>query len=229
MTAPLVSCVVPVFNAERHLAEALDSIFAQTHRPIEVVVVDDGSTDASAAVAEGYGERVRVIRQANAGPSAARAAGIDAARGELIAFLDADDVWLPEKLALQLGHLTAHPELDGVFCEIENFWEAEVAHEEARWRERGRVVGSYTMAALLARRELFERVPFDPTWRHGDHVDWGLRVRDAGGRVELVPRVLVRRRRHAANMSRTDGEAVFDDYFRLIKDTLDRRRRAPEA
>ena len=223
MTAPLVSCVVPVFNGERHLAAAIDSILAQRHRPLEVVVVDDGSTDGSAAVAEAYGEPVRVLRLPNAGPPAARNAGVAQARGELVAFLDADDLWEPDKLTVQLEHLAAHPELDATFCEIENFWDDDAAGEEARWREHGRTVGSYVIPTLLARRALLSRLPFDAGRRHADHVEWTLRAREAGARFDVQHRVLVRRRRHGANISRTD-DGVFDDYFELIKRKLDRAR-----
>src|SRR3954451_22735593 len=89
--APLVSCIVPVFNGERYLREALQSILAQSYRPIEVVVVDDGSTDRSPVVVAGFGREVRYLRQENAGPAAARNHGVQEARGELLAFLDADD------------------------------------------------------------------------------------------------------------------------------------------
>jgi glycosyltransferase involved in cell wall biosynthesis len=85
---PLISCIVPAFNAERYLGEALDSILAQTWRPIEVIVVDDGSTDGTAQVAERYGERIAYIRQANAGPAAARNRGLDAAAGAFVATPD---------------------------------------------------------------------------------------------------------------------------------------------
>src|SRR5690242_4967891 len=100
MHGPTVTCIVPVFNGERYLGEALDSIFAQGHQPLEVLVVDDGSTDGSAAVAKSYGDRVRYFFQPNAGPAAARNLGLEAARGEFIAFLDADDLWHRDKLAI---------------------------------------------------------------------------------------------------------------------------------
>ena len=99
---PRVSVVIPAYNAERYLRETLESVLAQTYRDFEVVVVDDGSKDSTAAIAEGVGGPVRVIRQANAGPSAARNHGIREARGDLIAFVDSDDLWLPEKLAEQV-------------------------------------------------------------------------------------------------------------------------------
>jgi glycosyltransferase involved in cell wall biosynthesis len=99
---PTVSVVIPAYNAEAYLREALDSVFAQTRPPDEVVVVDDGSTDRTSEVAASYGDRVRLLRQPNRGEAAARNAGVLAARGALIAFLDADDTWLPRYLESQL-------------------------------------------------------------------------------------------------------------------------------
>ncbi|HVA45528.1 MAG TPA: glycosyltransferase [Pirellulales bacterium] len=101
-TKKLVSVVMPVFNGQAFLAQAVESVLAQTYQPIELIAVDDGSTDASADILAGFGSRIRVIRQPNAGVSAARNAGIEQARGELIAFLDQDDWWQPEKVARQV-------------------------------------------------------------------------------------------------------------------------------
>jgi glycosyltransferase involved in cell wall biosynthesis len=106
-----VSCIVPVFNGERFVAEALESILAQTYRPIDVIVADDGSTDGTAAILSGYGGRIRVVTQPTAGPAATRNLGLEAARGEFVAFLDADDVWHPEKLAKQVRRFAARPGL----------------------------------------------------------------------------------------------------------------------
>jgi glycosyltransferase involved in cell wall biosynthesis len=113
MSTPLVSCIVPVFNGERYLAEALDSVLGQTYRALEVIVVDDGSTDGTPAVVRTFGARVRCVTQPNAGLAAARNRGLAAATAELVAFLDADDLWLPEKIACQMERFRAHPELLG--------------------------------------------------------------------------------------------------------------------
>ena len=107
---PLVSVIIPVYNGARYLRPALESVFAQTYHPFEVIVVDDGSTDDSGAIAQSFPE-VRYIQQANQGVAAARNHGIDAARGEFFAFLDQDDLWTPEKLKLQMAHLLDNPEL----------------------------------------------------------------------------------------------------------------------
>ena len=111
LTAPEpISVVIPVFNGERFLAEAIESVAAQTLPPEEIIIVDDGSTDASPAIAGSF-SKVRLIRQPNTGGAAARNAGIGAARSDLVAFLDQDDLWAPRKLELQAAHVTASPEL----------------------------------------------------------------------------------------------------------------------
>ena len=106
-----VSAVVPAFNAEKSIARTLDSILSQTRRPDEIIVVDDGSTDNTAAEVKKFGRKVTYLHQENGGPSTARNAGINAAKGEWIAFLDADDEWLPSKLEAQMALLERHPNL----------------------------------------------------------------------------------------------------------------------
>lgn len=107
----VISVVIPACNAEKYIARAVESVLKQTRPADEIIIVDDGSTDNTADVVRGFGDRVRLIQQPNAGVSAARNAGIRAARGNWIAFLDADDEWLPEKLDLQTAHLQKHPQL----------------------------------------------------------------------------------------------------------------------
>ena len=114
---PLVSVVVPAYNAERTLKETLDSALAQDFRDFEIVVVNDGSTDSTKAVLEGYAARVRVIDQNNRGVSAARNAGVSASIGQLIAFLDSDDLWSPDKLTQSVHALTQNPKASMVFSD----------------------------------------------------------------------------------------------------------------
>lgn len=222
----LVSCVIPVFNGERYLAEALDSALAQTQRPIEIIVSDDGSTDGTADVARGFGDPVVYIHQENAGAPAARNRGITAARGDFVAFLDADDIWRPEKLARQSAAFAARPGLDISTTDYENFWVAELEDEERSLRVRGlqRVMAGYVNQTGMVRRQLFDKVGlFDPTLRHRDGMDWYLRAVEAGAVAEHLPLALTRRRLHYENVSRRriqDNE----DLLRVVKGRLDRGR-----
>jgi glycosyltransferase involved in cell wall biosynthesis len=107
----LVSVIIPAYNCGRFVADAIESVLAQGRADIEVLVVDDGSTDDTAEVVARYGDAVTLIRQRNAGAAVARNTGIRVARGRYIAFLDADDVWLPGKIEAQLAHLERHPDV----------------------------------------------------------------------------------------------------------------------
>ena len=114
-----VSVIMPTFNHARYLRAAIDSALAQTHPPHEVIVVDDGSTDATPAILSEYGDRIRAMRQPNAGVAAARNAGLATASGDYVAFLDSDDVWAPDKLERQLALFAANPALGLVHCGVE--------------------------------------------------------------------------------------------------------------
>ena len=103
-----ISVIIPAYNAEQHISRAIDSVLAQTHPADEIIAVDDGSTDDTGQILRSYGRQLRYIGQENGGAGAARNTGIKAARGEWIAFLDADDEWLPEKLKCQADHLRRH-------------------------------------------------------------------------------------------------------------------------
>ena len=122
---PCVSAIIPVFNGERYLAHALESILAQTYRPLEILVVDDGSTDRSAEVAHRFGPAIRYIYQANAGAGAARNRGIALSTGDFVAFLDQDDLWAPDKLACQMDVLRADAPVGMVFGLVQQFYSPE--------------------------------------------------------------------------------------------------------
>lgn len=113
---PLVSVVIPAYQAERYIADAVDSVLAQTYPAVECIVVDDGSTDGTAQRVRSFGEHVRLVRQPNAGVAAARNAGIAVARGELVALLDADDVWAADKLERQVVAWRRRPRCGLVLC-----------------------------------------------------------------------------------------------------------------
>ena len=234
MKPSLVSCIVPVFNGERYLGEALESILAQTYRPREIIVVDDGSTDTTPAVAALYGDRVLYVRQDNAGAPSARNRGLSLARGEFVAFLDADDLWRSEKLQRQIRQFESRPELDLSVTYLQNFWVAELKDEETRFKGHrlSEPVPGYVTQTLLARRSAFDRIGlFNESLKVGDPTDWFLRAAERGLATEMLSDVLVDRRMHESNMSMQPGtrrmtSRMEDSMLRVVKASLDRRRLA---
>ncbi len=232
MKQPLISCIVPVFNGERYLREALDSVLAQTHRPLEIIVADDGSTDGSANVVAAFRDGVRYLRQSNQGPSSARNLGIRAALGDFIAFLDADDLWHPQKLQRQMDRFKTRPELDYCVTHVQNFWIPELRHEAAKYHNHRitRPIPGYVTGTLLGRRAVFDTVGlFNPDLPHGDSTDWFLRAAECGTMMELLPEVLMYRRLHPTNRSRIRAATSRDEYLHLVKLSLDRRRRSGQS
>ena len=217
MPVPKVSVVIAAYNAERWLGEAISSVLAQTFEDLEAIVVDDGSTDATQAVALGICDpRVKCIRRKNGGLAAARNTGIQAARGEFIGFLDADDRFAPEKLSKQLAVFEAEPGLDGVASGFD------LIDDHGRWLRRElpwltsadvnlRAVlfwDPILVCSLLLRRECLFRVGlFDESI--GFYEDWDLSIRLAlaGCRIGWVREALYTYRRHGSNMS-TDPALV---------------------
>ncbi len=118
---PRVSVLIPTYNCATTIEESIDSVLNQTYKNLEIIVVDDGSTDNTRALLQGYGERVRYFYQENAGAVRARLHGLHQARGEYIAIIDADDIWLPEKLRVEVEVLDATPETDLIFTDFQDF------------------------------------------------------------------------------------------------------------
>ena len=224
----LISCIVPVFNGERYLGDAIESICQQTYQKFEIIVIDDGSTDGTAAVARQYGHRIRYLRQLNAGTGAARNLGLAAAQGEFIAFLDADDLWHPEKLERQMARFEARHELDYCLAYVRNFWVPELAEEAKRFLDHriARPLPGYSTCTLLARRDLFSTVgTFSTAAEHAGDTEWFVRVAENRAEMEMLPDVLLYRRLHKTNVSRLGATDSRDEYLQMLKNTLDRRRR----
>lgn len=221
----LVSVVIPAYNAERFLADAIRSVQAQDHEPVEIIVVDDGSTDGTGEVARSLG--VRCVRQANSGHAAARNSGVALAQGELVAFLDADDTWEPRKLSRQVACLAAHPELGYVVCRTRRTLLPGASRPPgapADWFQKSQP-GIVPSAALI-RRSVLDRVGlFDTSYPHGCDTDWCLRAAEAGVEWHVLPNVDVRYRMHGRNQS-YDVPGLKRDLFSALRASLDRRRAA---
>jgi len=211
--APRVSVIIPTFNRAWVLKEAVDSVLAQELTDFELIVVDDGSTDATAALLAVYGNRVRVLRQANRGVSAARNAGIATARGRLIAFLDSDDIWLPGKLGRQVEFFDLHPE--ALLCQTEELWvkNGRRINPGKRHRKRGGMIFEPSLdlclvspSAVMVRRELFEQAGrFDEGLPACEDYDLWLRVSCRCPMHLIQEPLVIKRGGHADQLSRAWG------------------------
>lgn len=223
-----VSVVIPARNAERYLAQAVASIREGTVAADEIVVVDDGSSDGTAALAAGLGEPVVCVSRGPLGLAAACNAGVRAARGDLIGFVDSDDMWTPGKLELQLEAFDREPSVDAVFGHVVEFASPELTESEcAGFVVHETPAPARLRGAMLARRELLERVgPFEESIRIGDFIDWQARAEDAGARILLLDDVVLKRRIHLWNMGREEAATARIEYVRVVRRIRERRQGA---
>ncbi len=221
----LVSVIIPVYNCDRYLAQAIESVLAQTYRPIELIVIDDGSTDRSAAVAQRFGDSVLYCFQPNSGTGAARNQGIELARGGFFAFLDADDLWVEDKLARQMAAMSSNPELDVVFGQVQQFRSPELDESVKKSIHcPPELMPGYSPSAMLIKREAFFRVgQFETNWQVGEFVNWYVRATDLGIRKMMLPDLVARRRLHETNQGVRQRHAAIQ-YVQILKASLDRRR-----
>ena len=199
---PLVSVILPVYNGERFVAEAVESVLAQTYTPLELIVIDDGSTDTSAEILARY-PAARLIRQPNAGVAAARNRGIAESSGEILAFIDQDDRWRSDKLEHQIAYLEATPEAGFVLGRMRTFLEPGM--EPPGWLNPV-LLESDTPGLLpgtfVIRRSFFERIgTFNEEIETASDSEWLLRAYSSGDPGHVVPEVVLDRRVHSANQS----------------------------
>jgi glycosyltransferase involved in cell wall biosynthesis len=222
---PLISVIVPAHDAERFIGETIRSVLAPGYEPLEILVIDDGSADSTAEVAGAFGDPVRCVRQAaSGGPAAPRNRGMALARGEVIAFLDADDLWPPDRLATGLPHLL-DPAIGIVLGHTRRFWAA--PGSDRFDRTTGPELAMKLCAALLRREALGRIGGFDESLRICDDWDWFMRARELGIGIRVHPEVTILYRRHDGNAT-ADEAAGNREFMRILKRSLDRRRAAGE-
>jgi glycosyltransferase involved in cell wall biosynthesis len=222
-----ISAVITTFNSERYIAAAIESVLGQTLPPDEIIVVEDGSTDGTRAVLNGYGDRLTVIAQSNRGIGSANNRGVAASGGAFFCFLDADDLWLRDKLEKQMAWMTAHPQTEAVFGYVQQF-----VSEDLDEKDKQRLVcppepqPGISKQTLLIRQPAFERIgPFHESLRHGEFVDWYSRALDQGLRSHMLPDVVTLRRLHATNAGILERDNQRLANTTVLKRALDRRRR----
>lgn len=223
---PLVSVMIGVYNGAKYLGAAIESILKQTYRPFELIVVDDGSDDGSAEVAQGFGDVVSYAYQENAGNGSARNHATRLARGDIFAFMDADDLSSPDRLSLQWEALAADPGLDAVYGHAREFVSPELSEtEKATVRPPTADIAPWVSVNLMmTRREAFEKVgPFSESLKVGVTVDWCARAVDAGLKTVILPQVILDRRLHLTNNGIRERESKAQ-YVQVVKAALDRRR-----
>ena len=220
----MISVVIPAFNAAHYIGEAIESVLAQAYRPLEVLVVDDGSSDDTAKVARAFGPPVVCVCQEHGGTASARNAGLERASASLVSFLDADDVWAADKLALQHAALAADPALEAVFGHARQFSDTGPATSH----ESGAALPAYTPGSMLIRFEALRRVgPFEVSFPRADVVDWYARARAVGLRHTLLPDVVLYRRIHDQNLGVRERAEQRQEYLRVLRTVIDRKRRQP--
>lgn len=232
MADPLVSVTIPVRNGERFIRQAIDSVLAQSYRSTEVIVVDDGSTDATAEIVKAYGTAVRYLWQNHQGLPAGRNRGITSANGEYLSFLAHDDLYTPDKLEIQVGYLLAHPETQYTVSHIRFFLEPGCVIPRGFRPEllEGDHIGRIP-EALVARRSLFDTVGlFRTHLKIADDVDWFARCKDQNIQMAVLPQVLLHKRVHDTNLS-SNADANNRELLTLLRDSIRRQssQRAPSA
>lgn len=223
---PLVSVLVTVYNGAPYLEEAIESALGQSHRPVEVVVVDDGSDDGSDEIARRHPvvfERLPERR----GIGAARNRAVALATGDFLTFLDADDRFPPDKLAIQLAAFRDDPTLDVVYGHVREFVSPDLSPAEAaRIRPAVDRSPSHLSGVMLIRRAGFDRVgPWADGLKVGTGVQWYMRSAEQGLRTRLLDDVLLERRLHRANNGLREAESR-SQYVSIVKEALARRRRS---
>ena len=225
---PLLSVIIPVFNAARYLRQAVESVLDQQHPNIEVLIVDDGSTDNSLKVAASFGHPIISVQQDNMGAGAARNHGLRLCTGEMIAFLDADDVWLQGKIQAQLA-MVQERSADLVFGLAEEFLSTECTPDGAKFLVRHAPRPGLITSAALFPRSTLQRVGYlDETLIVGEFLDWYARFKEQGLQEAVVDQVVCRRRIHQHNLG-IRKKSASKDYVRVMKNALDRRRLASDA
>ncbi len=222
--APQLSVIVPAYNGERHIAEAIASVRQQGHPTMEIIVVDDGSTDGTAQVVRSLaGPDLIYVHQANAGPAAARNHGVKLARAPIIAFIDADDIWTPDRIATQWPYMSPDSGIDVVLGLLQYFRESADA---PGGREIVDPFFLFVVGCGLYRREVFDRTGMLPEdMQFAEDVDWFNRMRESGIAIKVLDSVAVLYRRHEGNMTRRQDPAR-RGFIDAVHRSLVRRRTA---
>jgi len=224
--SPLVSVIIPVYNGERYLAESLESVLNQSYRSFEIILIDDGSTDSTAAVAKYFSSKIKYARQSNAGMGAARNKGISLAAGDYFAFLDADDLFMKDKLSVQVAAFKEDPKLDMVFGHVQQFISPELDPKAAKKiRCPSGLMPGYLPSAMMVKRDSFFHIGlFETDPQIVSILNWYLRTKERGFQIKMLPDFLVRRRLHKNNDASLNQSSIIPKYLQTLRASIQGKR-----
>lgn len=221
---PLVSVIIPVFNGEKYIKQTLESVINQTYKNLEIIVVDDGSIDATADIVKSF-SNIKYIYQENTGPARARNVGVENSSGEYLAFLDQDDQWVPEKINTQMQAFAENEKLDYTIayqqillkdnCKKPHWLKAEFLEQP--------VLGFLPGTLLVKRSAFFNIGAFTEKYVNASDADWFYKAADFGLILEIIPKTLLLRFIHDSNHSNKINNLHYD-LVRLIKASINRKR-----
>ncbi len=220
-----ISVIIPVYNSDKYLAEAIESVLEQSYPPAEIIIVNDGCSDESAAIADSFKPQVMVVHQDNKGTGAARNRGIEFASGEYFAFLDADDIWVHNKLKWQIEIFAEDATVDIVYGHVQQFYSPELPESfKQEVQIRKEFSPAHLSSALLIKRKAFFRVGFFETeLATGTDQEWYMRAVDQGLTIVMLSQIVYRRRLHKNNLGRRMKQFE-NQRLHILKAAIDRRK-----
>ncbi|MFC1730874.1 glycosyltransferase [candidate division KSB1 bacterium] len=224
-TIPEISVIIPVYNAEKYIAEALESVLNQSVKPFEIIVIDDGSTDDTIKEIEKFGSQFQIIRQENKGTAAARNAGINISKGSFLTFIDADDLWMPIHQDILLGAFDEDPDLKMVLGMVEQFISPELVNRnKPSFQNSSEVLIGYHPGAMLIKRDAFNKIGlFNETLKVSEVIEWFARANEANIKTKIIDSVVYKRRLHTSNQGILKKD-LQKEYTSVLKEALKRRR-----
>lgn len=216
-----ISVIIPSYNHDKYLGEAIDSVLEQTYPPTEVIVVDDGSTDDTAAVIKPYLFKVSYFYQKNSGIGPARNAGVEQAKGDYFAFLDADDKWPSNKLERQVQALQSDNKLEMVFGHVKQFYCPRISIEaKAKLQCPSALIPGVIASTMLIKAESFHKVGyFDSQWSTGEFIDWYIKAKATQLKEVVLHDVLLYRRIHDGHLN-TRTHRNYQHYLQILRAKL---------
>ncbi|MEN9326568.1 MAG: hypothetical protein RI943_989 [Bacteroidota bacterium] len=221
-----VSVIIPFYNGAKFLKDSILSVINQKIDNLEIILVDDGSTDSSLEVINEINDsRIRIIQQANSGAAEARNNGVRNAYGKFIAFLDADDVWVEDKLSSQFFAFANNTDVNMVFGQVKEFYDISIQSSQRNLVPEKTFVGYSPIALLISKSDFLKVGEFQSKWKVAEFIDWYDRAKQLGYKEVVLPTIVAKRRIHEGNLDRLDRPDS-KQYVAVLKEALDRRRNA---